>query len=75
MPDQPDGIIDVNEMRRMERPTRRARARWRGWAADLFTLAGLGLLAIGCGMVYTPLAFIVVGVVILAGGVLLARRP
>lgn len=75
MPDQPDGIIDVNDMRRMERPAPRARARWRGWVADLCALAGLGLLAIGCGMVYTPLAFIVVGVVILAGGVLLARRP
>ncbi len=64
-----DGSMSTNEARRVNRP-RAAHGR----AAEVLGLAGVVLLAIGCGLVYTPLAFIAVGVLSLAGGILLARR-
>lgn len=36
---------------------------------DAFALAGLGMIAGGCWLVYPPAALIVVGALLLAGGV------
>lgn len=36
---------------------------------DAFALAGLGMIAGGCWLVYPPAAVIVVGALLLAGGV------
>lgn len=43
-------------------------------APDLFCVAGLGLLSYGAWSVYEPLGFIVAGVVLLAAGVVMARK-
>lgn len=39
-----------------------------GAAADLFVLAGVGAISYGLGLIYRPLFFIVVGLVLIAIG-------
>jgi len=61
----------------MERPmlAPRPKSAWRSLAEDALGLGGLAALAIGGAMIYTPLAYIIIGLGGLTLCVSLSRRP